>query len=99
MDRRAFNSTLLTLWGSSRLVREFTESGGEPAAYAATESAAPANPAPPSLENQYRGYIVDHHSPDPPAITYQNFDPDQWFRLYEEADLDHVWVFCEGTSW
>ena len=96
MDRRVFNSTLLTLWGSSRLVREFTESGGEHAAYAATESAAPANPAPPSLENQYRGYIVDHHSPDPPAITYQNFDPDQWFRLYEEADLDHVWVFCKG---
>ena len=59
-------------------------------------SAAPANPAPPTLENQYRGYIVDHHSPDPPAITYDNFDPDQWFRLYEEADLDHAWVFCKG---
>jgi hypothetical protein len=53
-------------------------------------------PALPILRNQFRGYIVDHHSPDPPAITYQNFDPDQWFRLYEESDLDHVWVFCKG---
>jgi len=96
MDRRVFNSTLLTLWGSSAILRKFTESGGESAAYAATQSGASRTPAPPSLENQFRGYIVDHHSPDPPAITYQNFDPDQWFRLYEEADLDHVWVFCKG---
>ena len=63
---------------------------------AASSRATPVTPVPPSLENQYRGYIVDHHSPDPPAITYQNFDPDQWFRLYEVADLDHVWVFCKG---
>ena len=96
MDRRVFNSTLLTLWGSSAILRQFTESGSESTAYAATQSGASRTPAPPSLENQFRGYIVDHHSPDPPAITYQNFDPDQWFRLYEEADLDHVWVFSKG---
>jgi alpha-L-fucosidase len=59
-------------------------------------SGAAAEPKPPSLENQYRGYIVDHHSPDPPAITYEHFDPDQWFRLYEESDSDHIWVMCKG---
>jgi hypothetical protein len=96
MNRRDFTSTLLTLCGSSPILLKVSDSTGSHAAYAALASAVPPNPGPPSLENQYRGYIVDHHSPDPPAITYQNFDPDQWFRLYEEADLDHVWVFCKG---
>jgi hypothetical protein len=96
MNRRDFSSALLTLCGSSPILLKFSKSTGNQAAYAAASSAATANPAPPSLENQYRGYIVDHHSPDPPAITYDKFDPDQWFRLYEESDLDHVWVFCKG---
>ena len=96
MNRRDFTSTLLALWGSSPSLLNVSKFKGSQAAYGAPGSVAPANPTPPSLENQYRGYIVDHHSPDPPALTYQNFDPDQWFRLYEEADLDHVWVFCKG---
>jgi len=77
MNRRDFSSALLTLCGSSPILLKFSKSTGYQAAYAATSSAATANPAPPSLENQYRGYIVDHHSPDPPAITYDKFDPDR----------------------
>ena len=63
-------------------------------------TAAPADkstvPVAPPLDNQYRGYIVDHHSPDPPALTYAKFDPEQWLRMYDTGQLDHVWVFCKG---
>ncbi len=66
-----------------------------PAALAVPADAAQAL-APPALDNQYRGYIVDHHSPDPPALTYAKFDPEQWLRMYDTSQLDHVWVFCKG---
>ncbi len=94
MRRRAFTSTLLGICGISPIaLKSFKLSDTRP--FQGEEAATPF-PAAPTLENQYRGYIVDHHSPDPPAITYENFDPDQWFRLYEESDLDHAWVFCKG---
>jgi Hypothetical glycosyl hydrolase 6 len=95
MNRRDFTSKILRLAGTSSILSGVPLiNAGE--FYASEESGNPANPAPPSLENQYRGYIVDHHSPDPPAITYANFDPEQWLRMYEVADLDHDWVFCKG---
>lgn len=28
----------------------------------------------PKLNIHYRGYIIDHHSPDPPIIRYDNFN-------------------------
>jgi len=95
MNRRDFSFSFLKLCGASPVLL------GAPklvagAAISLPNPAPGPDPVPPTLENQYRGYIVDHHSPDPPAITYANFDPDQWFRLYEAADLDHVWVFCKG---
>lgn len=96
MNRRGFNSALLAFLGSSASLVDFSVPAGARVRRASMRGATAAYPAPPALENQYRGYIVDHHSPDPPAITYENFDPDQWFRLYEESDLDHVWVFCKG---
>jgi hypothetical protein len=96
MNRRDFSFALLRLCGASPILLSVPELAGAASAYAPGPLAAGPDPAPPSLENQYRGYIVDHHSPDPPAITYENFDPDPWFRLYEESDLDHLWVFCKG---
>jgi len=96
MNRRDFTSTFLRLCGSSAVQLNIPESTVTQAANASMSCAAPPYPTPPRVENQYRGYIVDHHSPDPPAITYDKFDPEQWFRLYEESDLDHLWVFCKG---
>jgi Hypothetical glycosyl hydrolase 6/Beta-galactosidase trimerisation domain len=93
VNRRDFSSAFLGLCGTARVLL------GARGPASSTPPDAPAgdtSPAPPTLGNQYRGYIVDHHSPDPPAITYEHFDPDQWFRLYDESDLDHVWVFCKG---
>src|ERR1039458_4810018 len=96
MKRRDFTFTFLRLFGTSPILLSIPELTCAPDASAPALLPAALEPAPPRLENQYRGYIVDHHSPDPPAITYDNFDPDQWFRLYEESDLDHLWVFCKG---
>ena len=96
MNRRDFSFALLGFYGTSPILLGLPKLTGATSASALAGLAAGPDPAPPSLENQYRGYIVDHHSPDPPAITYANFDPDQWFRLYEESDLDHLWVFCKG---
>jgi hypothetical protein len=94
VNRRAFNSALVALFGSSSALINSTRLAI--AGLSSPATTAKHSPAPPTLQNQFRGYIVDHHSPDPPAITYENFNPDQWFRLYEESDLDHVWVFCKG---
>ena len=96
MNRRDFSFSLLGFCGASPILMSLAERARTASLAAPARLPAAPDPAPPRLENQYRGYIVDHHSPDPPAITYANFDPDQWFRLYEEANLDHVWVFCKG---
>ena len=96
MNRRDFSIAALRLCGASPILLCVPEIAGGADTWSPAPRAAGPYPTPPSLENQYRGYIVDHHSPDPPAITYDNFDPDQWFRLYEESDLDHLWVFCKG---
>lgn len=96
MNRRDCTFALLNLCGLSPILRNVPEATGAHSVFAPASPVATAGPTPPSLANQYRGYIVDHHSPDPPAITYDKFDPDQWVRLYEESDLDHVWVFCKG---
>ena len=96
MNRRDFSFAFLRLCGASPMLLGIPKLAGGANPSALPPLAPHPDPAPPRLENQYRGYIVDHHSPDPPAITYANFDPDQWFRLYEEADLDHAWVFCKG---
>ena len=96
MNRRDFSIAALRLCGASPILLCVPEIAGGADTWSPAPRAAGPYPTPPSLENQYRGYIVDHHSPDPPAITYANFDPDQWFRLYEESNLDHLWVFCKG---
>ena len=95
MNRRDFSFSFLKLCGASPVLLGAPKLAAGVAISLPNPAPGP-DPVPPTLENQYRGYIVDHHSPDPPAITYANFDPDQWFRLYEAADLDHVWVFCKG---
>jgi Hypothetical glycosyl hydrolase 6 len=96
MNRRDFTSKVLKFAGTSSVLGNVTSilKSEDPPDLAPDSHAA--NPKPSSLENQYRGYIVDHHSPDPPAITYAKFDPEQWLRFYETADLDHDWVFCKG---
>lgn len=82
--------------GNSIPIVEFSGFAKAPAAVHPANSTTTALLKPPSIENQFRGYIVDHYSPDPPAITYARFNPDQWLELFEESELDHLWVFCKG---
>ncbi|HUY12846.1 MAG TPA: alpha-L-fucosidase [Terriglobia bacterium] len=96
MNRRNFSSALLKLGLVSPLLSNLSKTPFAVEPPHSARDGADLLPNPPSLENQYRGYIVDHHSPDPPAMTYSKFDPEQWVHLYQAADLDHDWVFCKG---
>ena len=96
VNRRDFNSGLMAILGASASAVELPGFANAESARPSPPSPSSSFPGPPKLENQFRGYIVDHHSPDPPAITYSRFDPDQWLQLFEESDLDHYWVFCKG---
>lgn len=46
-------------------------------------------------KNSYRGYLIDHHSPDPPIITLDKLDPEQYERLFKKAHLDMLMVYCK----
>ncbi|HRH42104.1 MAG TPA: beta-galactosidase trimerization domain-containing protein [Pyrinomonadaceae bacterium] len=50
----------------------------------------------PALDNQYRSYIIDHHSPDPPIMRFDKLDPQEHIQRYKDANLDHVWLFTKG---
>jgi len=48
-----------------------------------------------AFTNWYRGYLVDHHSPDPPVVTLDELDPAEYIAAYERANLDHVMLYCK----
>lgn len=53
-------------------------------------------------KHSYRGYLIDHHSPDPPVVTLENLDPDEWERFFEEANINHLMLYCKdhwGSSY
>ena len=53
-------------------------------------------------KHSYRGYLIDHHSPDPPVVTLENLDPDEWERFIEEANINHLMLYCKdhwGSSY
>lgn len=43
----------------------------------------------------YRGYLVDHHTPDAPDVSFEKLDAAEWERFIEEANLDHLMVYCK----
>ena len=45
-------------------------------------------------QKTYRGYLVDHHTPDLPGIGFEKLDAAEWERFIEEANLDHLMVYC-----
>lgn len=100
MKRREFISTIIaTGIASTALAQtapgENLETVSASSAKATTDL--PAIPTKtPALDNQYRGYIIDHHSPDPPVMRYDKLDPEEHIRRYKDANLDHVWLFTKG---
>ena len=43
----------------------------------------------------YRGYLVDHHSPAPPVITFKNLDSKDYENFYLEAKINNLMLYCK----
>lgn len=87
MKRRDFISTMIAA-GTAVSLREQVSAQSTQGKSVPTET--------PSLANQYRGYIIDHHSPDPPIMRFDKLDPQEHLQRYKDANLDHVWLFTKG---
>ena len=36
----------------------------------------------------FRGYLIDNHSPDPPAVTLEHLNPEEFEKFFLEANLN-----------
>lgn len=43
----------------------------------------------------YRGYLCDHHSPDPPVVNFDKLSAEECERFLIEANVDHVMVYTK----
>ena len=43
----------------------------------------------------YRGYLVDHHSPDTPIITLDKLDPREYEAFFKEANITSLMVYTK----
>ncbi len=43
----------------------------------------------------YRGYLVDHHSPDTPIITLDKLDPKEYETFFKEANITSLMVYTK----
>ncbi len=43
----------------------------------------------------YRGYLCDHHSPDPPIVNFDKLSAEECERFLIEANVDHVMVYTK----
>ena len=43
----------------------------------------------------YRGYLIDHHSPDPPVITLDRLDPKEYETFFREANISSLMLYCK----
>lgn len=46
-------------------------------------------------KSTYRGYLIDHHSPDPPVITLENLTINEYERFIDTARIDNLMVYCK----
>ena len=47
------------------------------------------------FKHTYRGYLVDHHSPDPPTVTLEHLDPLEWEAFFKEANINSYMLYCK----
>ncbi len=47
------------------------------------------------FKDTYRGYLIDHHSPAPPIVTFENLDLAEYERFYMEAGINNLMVYCK----
>ena len=43
----------------------------------------------------YRGYLIDHHSPDPPVIDFKNLNYKEYEDAIKRACIDQLMVYCK----
>lgn len=43
----------------------------------------------------YRGYLIDHHSPDSPIITLDKLDPNEYETFFKEANINSLMLYCK----
>jgi hypothetical protein len=41
----------------------------------------------------YRGYLIDHHSPDPPIVTLDKLDAKEYEKFYTTANINSLMVY------
>lgn len=46
-------------------------------------------------QSSKRCYLIDHHSPDPPAVTLAKLDISEYERFFETASIDSLMVYCK----
>lgn len=43
----------------------------------------------------FRGYLIDHHSPDPPAVTLENLNVKEYEQFFKEANINNLMLYCK----
>lgn len=43
----------------------------------------------------FRGYLVDNHSPDPPIVTLEKLNPEEFERFFEIANINQFMLYCK----
>lgn len=43
----------------------------------------------------YRGYLIDHHSPDPPIVTLDQLNIEEYEAFFIEANINNLMVYCK----
>ena len=84
MKRGELISTIVIAGIVSQALNETTSGKScETISLTKTESASEIPKETPTLDNQYRDYIVDHHSPDSPVMRFDRLEPEEHIRRYK----------------
>ena len=46
-------------------------------------------------QSSYRGYLIDHHSPAPPAVTFTHLDVEEYREFFRTADINNLMLYCK----
>ncbi len=46
-------------------------------------------------KTSFRGYLIDHHSPAPPTVTFDHLDPEEYARFYQEAGINNLMIYTK----
>lgn len=47
------------------------------------------------FKSSFRGYLIDHHSPAPPIVSFDKLDMAEYERFYEEAGINSLMVYTK----